>query len=175
MGVFFVAGVHGVGKTTTCQQAAQALGVPFFTASGLIKEEKATAIAERGKAVADIGGNQELLIRGIKRVLAESTGKVILDGHFTLFTSSGRIEPVAADVFRAMHVDRVVIFHDEPAAISARVKDRDGEIRTPDEIAHHQKAELAHGNLVCAELGLPILLLKAFDNYGLGQALELWR
>jgi len=94
MGVIFVAGVHAVGKTTACTHAARTLSIAHYTASSLIKAEKASAIPEWGKVVADIEGNQNLLIRGVRRVLLENRGRIILDGHFTLPNAKGDIEAI---------------------------------------------------------------------------------
>ena len=66
MGVIFVAGIHGVGKTTASNHAAGILCMGCYTASELIKLERASAIPTSGKAVADIDGNQMLLIRGVR-------------------------------------------------------------------------------------------------------------
>lgn len=174
MGVIFVAGVHAVGKTTACTHAARALRLVHFTASGLIKAEKASAIPETGKVVADIEGNQKLLIRGVQRALLANSGRIILDGHFTLSTVNGEIEAIGIDVFRALVLDHVVVYHDEPAAIAARLSQRDGAIRHADAIAHHQDAELATARAVTAELGIPLRLLSAFDSISLVEIVRKW-
>lgn len=172
MGVIFVAGVHAVGKTTACSEATQKLGISHFTASGLIKAERSSAIPERGKVVADIEGNQVLLIRGVQRVLADNQCQFLLDGHFTLPNREGRIEPIDIEVFRAIDLDMAIVFHDEPEAIAARLNARDGEKRVPDAIADHQRAELLHARMVAMELGVPLVLLAAFDSMGLIQAID---
>lgn len=172
MGVIFVAGVHAVGKTTACEHVARTLNLVHYTASGLIKAEKASAIPERGKVVADIEGNQNLLIRGVRRVLQENMGRIILDGHFTLPNFDGQIEAIGLYVFRALVLDVVVVFHDEPAAIATRLSQRDGESRHPDAIAHHQNMELATARSVATELHVPLLLLPAFDSSSLVEAIQ---
>lgn len=174
MGVIFVAGVHAVGKTTACTHAARNTKLVHFTASSLIKAEKASAIPETGKAVADLEGNQDLLIRGVQRSLLENNGRIILDGHFTLPTFNGQIEAIGLDVFRALTLEYVVVYHDEPAAIAARLCQRDGETRHADAIAHHQDAELAAARAVTAELGLPLRLLAAFDSISLIKVISQW-
>lgn len=175
MGVIFVAGVYAVGKTTACTQAAQISGIPHFTASGLIKTEKSSAIPEHGKVVADIGGNQALLIRGVQRVLAENQHRIILDGHFTLPNIDGRIEAIDIEVFRAIDLETAIVYHDEPEAIAARLDARDGDKRSPSAIADHQRAELAHARTVASKLGVPLVLLAAFDSSGLIQAMDSMR
>jgi adenylate kinase len=174
MGVIFVAGVHAVGKTTACAHAAASLQLVHYAASSLIKAEKASAIPEQGKAVSDVGGNQELLIRGIGKACERHRGRIILDGHFTLAKPDGQIENIALDVFRAIALDGIAVFHDKPTDIAMRLQLRDGEIWKPDSIAQHQDAELAHANLVATELNVPLKLLRAFDSDGLMSAIASW-
>ena len=174
MGVIFVAGVHAVGKTTACTQAAGSLGLVHYAASSLIKAEKASAIPKQGKAVTDVNGNQELLICGVEKACERHQGRIILDGHFTLSKPDGQIEAIALDVFRAIALDGVVVFQDKPADIVMRLKLRDGEIRNPDAIARHQNAELTHAKFVSRELNVPLKLLPAFDADGLTYTIANW-
>lgn len=174
MGVIFVAGVHAVGKTTACEEAARICAVPHYSASGLIKSEKQAAIPERGKVVKDIEGNQELLVRGTRRVLAESAGRVLLDGHFTLPNQAGEIEKIEFDVFHLLSLDCAVVYQDDPKEIANRLAERDGEVRSVELIAHHQSEELVHAENVSSQLGVPLVLLDAFDAAGLIKALSKW-
>jgi adenylate kinase len=174
MGVIFVAGVHAVGKTTACTHAAGALGIAHYTASGLIKAEKATAISAKGKAVADVEGNQNLLIRSAEKARMRHQGRILLDGHFTLATHEGRIESIAVGVFRSLILDGLVVYHDDPLAIAARLNQRDGEALRTDLVAQHQEAELEHAHIVAAELRIPLRLLAAFDASGLVASIMEW-
>lgn len=174
MGVIFVGGVYAVGKTTACTHVARTMNISHHTASSLIKAEKANAIPGEGKVVADIADNQNLLIRGVQRALMENGGKVLLDGHFTLPNREGQIEQIAIEVFKALDIRAVVVLHDEPDAIAARFVARDGVSLSVDIVAQHQRAELAHAQAVCEELGIPLMLLDAFDAEGLTQAVEQW-
>jgi len=174
MGVIFVAGVHGVGKTTACTYAVRSFGLAHYSASGLIKSEKANSIPEKGKAVSDVEGNQALLIRGVKKACEQHQGRIILDGHFTLLKPDGRIELVSIEVFSSLSLNGIVVYHDEPAAIAERLHRRDGENYHVDVIARHQDSELAHAKFVAAELGLSIDILSAFDSDTLIATISRW-
>lgn len=174
MGVIFVGGVYAVGKTTACTDASTKSGVAHFTASRLIKEAKATAIPNKGKIVADIADNQRLLINGVSHALVENGGRIILDGHFTFPMSDGSITRIDVNVFRALGTIGVVMYHDDPVAISSRFRKRDGELHTADVIKDHQNAELNHARHVTDQLRVPIVLLNAFDSAGLVEAIEQW-
>ncbi len=174
MGVIFVAGVHGVGKTTACACAVRALGLAHYSASGLIKSEKADSIPVQGKAVTDVEGNQALLIRGAGKACVKHQGRIILDGHFTLMKADGRIEEVAVDVFRSLSLNGIVVYHDEPTAIAERLHRRDGESYHVDVIARQQDSEVAHAQFIAAELDLPIEILSAFDSDALIATISRW-
>jgi len=54
MKVIFVAGIHAVGKSSACKLLSSETGTPHYTASQIIREEKASAISEDSKLVTDV-------------------------------------------------------------------------------------------------------------------------
>lgn len=174
MGIIFVAGVHAVGKTTACIHTASLLSLAHYSASDLIRSEKASAISQSGKAVIDVENNQALLIRGAHKAFEQHCGQFILDGHFTLLKPDGEIEAISVDVYRALFLDGIVVYHDEPKAIAERLKDRDKAISDPATIDRHQRFELERAHLVATELSITIRLLEAFDGTGLVQLVPEW-
>lgn len=174
MGVIFVSGIHGVGKTTACTNAASALGLAHYSASGLIKSERANAIPEQGKAVSDVIGNQTLLMRGVERACGQHNGRIILDGHFTLAKLDGRIEAIAVEVFSSLSLDGIVVYHDEPVEIVERLRRRDGDSYSVGTVARHQEHELAHAQLIAAELDLALEMLSAFNSDALIATISRW-
>jgi adenylate kinase len=166
--VVFVGGVHGVGKSTCCAQVAQLDGCLHVTASEIIRRERAQAIASAGKLVADVDGNQELLIRGFHAFRQQAgTSPILLDGHFAMRNGLGGIQSVSVDVFTSLGIDRVVCLTDEPSAIAARVRQRDGTAPPDREVAELQDAELQHGRNIAATLAIPFMLLQGGDIEGL--------
>ena len=168
MTVVFVGGVHGVGKSTYCAEVAQATGCLHVTASAIIRRERAEAIAASGKLVADVEGNQSLLIRGVRSLRSEmGATSILLDGHFAMRDGGGHIQAVAVDVFRALGIGHLVCLADEPHLIAARMAQRDGETPTERDIAVLQDAELKNARLVAAVLGMPFTLLRSAHREGL--------
>jgi adenylate kinase len=88
MKVILVAGVHGVGKSTKCREASQKLGIASYTASQIIKDEKASPIPTLVKYVEDLDENQRFLIQGISKLPDGEC--ILLDGHLTLFIEKSR-------------------------------------------------------------------------------------
>ncbi len=116
-GIIFVAGIHGVGKTTCCEKASVRTGLPFHTASEIIRSEKSSAIEQNTKSVADVKGNQELLLIGIQRKLDLGQFKFFLDGHFTIKNARQEIEVIPVKVFESICIKGIVVYHDNPTDI----------------------------------------------------------
>jgi adenylate kinase len=170
----FVGGVFAVGKTTACKAAATQTGFMHATASSLIKAERFDAIPNQGKAVLDIAENQRLLIRAVDRLREHQAHGIVIDGHFTIPNSSGNLDAIPSDVFLAMNVTAMVVYQDNPAAIATRVATRDDQHWGSDSIASHQDREISHARMVAKTLGIPLLILDAFDSDGLADALRQW-
>ena len=170
MGTIFVAGVHAVGKTTCCMAATKQLGYPHFSASEIIKAEKSSAVTSDSKEVRDVTENQQLLIRGVDKILNQGKRCFFLDGHFTLLDAKRQIQAVDVAVFAQLRIDSVVVYQDDPKHIQARLKERDNRFYDAELIAIHQNAELAHAEIVSLALQIPIIHLHAFDSSGLIQS-----
>lgn len=173
MKVIFVAGIHAVGKSTACKAISGKFGISHFTVSQIISEERATAIAENSKLVADVDGNQKLLIHGVSR--RWDAGRCLLDGHFTMRRKSdGEIQPIHVDVFRELRIAGVVLFIDRPEQISKRMYERDGAALPVEMFHEHQEAELVHAKFVASSLERPMVVLQAFDIDNMLKAVKSW-
>jgi adenylate kinase len=150
----FVGGVHGVGKTTFCKSLVAKIGYEHVTASQLIKEQRATAISST-KEVADIADNQKLLLTALAQ-RRESGGVLLLDGHFTLITQTGDIQEIDKQVFANIAPNAIIMLHDTPEAIAARLMQRDDVTISIDSISHRQAKEITHGQAIAAYLGIVI-------------------
>jgi len=173
MNIIFVAGIHGVGKTTGCKAVSEEFGIPHFSASQIIKGERSSAVDEKSKLVADVDENQRLLIRGVSRVLER--GRFLLDGHFTMRRKSdGGIEAIHVDVFRELNIGGVVLYTDDPEEISRRMHARDGVLLPVEMLRSHQDVEVAHAKFVATTLSLPLVILQAFDIVGTVNVVRDW-
>ena len=175
MGVIFVAGVHGVGKSTCCSAARDALSVSYFSASEIIRAEMVSAIDVRSKIVRDIAGNQDLLVRGIEAQLDLAASSFLLDGHFTVIGAKKEIVDVSIDIFRRLRLDAVVVYRDKPESILLRMIERDGICNQVAHIEAHQNAELSHAHRVASILQIPFVCLEAFNFEGLQEVIrKIW-
>ena len=172
MKTVFVGGVHGVGKSTCCKEAAATCQWLHATASDLIRKQRADAVAAVGKLVADVDGNQQLLPRGLNELRATSScARIVLDGHFALRGGDSTIQRLPVFVFSALRLDGLVCFTDEPSSIAARIRERDGQQVDVSAVAALQQVELAHAKEVANVLGITLAVLPAFDKVRLSRLL----
>ena len=164
--MIFLGGVHGVGKSSMCAEAAQVIGLTVFGASAIIRAERQVPSIDSRTAVSNVAGNQELLIQGVRKRVPKSSGHFVLDGHFALRTLDSAIERIDPAVFLTLGIDHFICIQDHPRAIAARLLERDGAMHAVDEIAALQSAELDHAAYVSRELKIRLDVLQAFDRDG---------
>lgn len=172
MTMIFLGGVHGVGKTSICAEVVANFGLKVVGASAIIRAEREYPSSDTRTAVSNVGGNQDLLVRGVQRLVADAPGRYIMDGHFALRTLAGSIEEIDADVFRAIEVSGLLCLVDDPAAIAQRLAARDGEVHDVISISQLQAAELGSAESVARTLGLGLKVVQAFDSRAFEDALR---
>jgi adenylate kinase len=159
--IVFVAGIHGVGKTSFCQLLANRLSLEHTSASTLIKRAKQQDLLH-GKAVENVSANQDVLITALTRYHWSSPA-LLLDGHFCLLTTERKIQPIPLLTFRLMHPSSVILLVDEEEVIQQRLQERDQVTYPLDFLVDFQLAERNHAQTVCQELAIPLLTTTS-DN-----------
>jgi len=147
----FFAGVHGVGKTTACQQFWEPVGFHCATASAIIKAAKGDV--NSSKRVSDVKANQSLLVEGVAK-LRSTSSRLLIDGHFVIINHLGETERIDLAVFKQLNPSVIVCLRDDPAAISRRLHERDDQPPSID-VAALQEAEIAHAGWIAEQLVLP--------------------
>ncbi len=156
----FLAGVHGVGKTYLASQLPKTLGLMHTSASKLINEERTMPNWGADKRVSDVNANQVALTAAVQRHNAAGT-RLLLDGHFVLLNAQGELTRLGTEVFESLNLDGVVLLEDDPNVIAMRIRERDGREAGIDHIVEFITAERSQAQMVCNELGIPHLILKA--------------
>lgn len=85
-GTIFIAGAHGVSKTSLVNRVSDSLGIPSYTASDLINMGDDQRLSPSTKVVIEPNNNQEVLIQTMNDLL-EHMPPLLVDGHTALFTS----------------------------------------------------------------------------------------
>jgi len=168
MNVLFVGGVHGVGKSTSCETVAARHQCLHVRASDVIRQQKASAAPVGTKLVENVDANQCLLLRGFEQVKrTASTGPILLDGHFVLRDLDGAIQRLPTSVFAGLGLTGLLCFEDDPLSIATRMNERDQTTVDVDDIASLQAEELRHARDIASALALNLKVLHAFDVGGL--------
>lgn len=154
----FLAGVHGVGKTTLCRTTLEPTGFHCVSASSIIKSRAGEVCYK--KSVEAIDDNQRKLIKGVDSLRLEYT-RLVIDGHFALLNKERQVEKISVSVFREMRPDLIILLHDAATEIATRLSLRDGEKWDPDLIERLQNEERSHAKWVAADLNVRLEVLSS--------------
>lgn len=149
--MIFISGIHGVGKSYFCNIVKEKLGIKSYSASTLIAEAKKQSFSP-DKLVSGIDENQLYLLAAVNR-LRESDENFILDGHFCLLNTDGKVVRIGVETFTTLKPDTIILLTEKPEVIAARRKERDGVELNLSEIQHFQNAETLYAQKVAQLLG----------------------
>ena len=162
-GIYFFAGIYGVGKSTLCQKLSQITSIPFYSAGDLISEINGEMYGAN-KAVKDKNKNQDILISAVDHKL-ETVSPLILAGHFCIFDKEQNVEVLPEYVFKGLHILQVILLEASIERICSNIKNRDAKdyrldaLKAIKEREHHQACKVAK------ELEVPFLIHEMhFDS-----------
>ncbi|EIU1446430.1 TPA: ATP-binding protein [Pseudomonas aeruginosa] len=122
--MLFVSGIHGSGKTTFCAGLSEALGIPTYSASALIKAWRKSQSWSEDKKASQINVNQHALISAVAEV-KQRVPFFILDGHFVLLSSDGLATNVDFTVFDKLGITGIILVQSPPETVAERLNARD--------------------------------------------------
>ena len=124
MGIIFVAGCYGVGKSTLLEKLSEETKIPHFSAGMLISENNQELYGPN-KYVADKKSNQAILIEQIEQKL-KNFPQFFLDGHFCIFKKGNIPDILPLDDLAQMHFEKIFLLEAAPSQILKNLKKRDG-------------------------------------------------
>lgn len=124
MGVYFLAGIYGVGKSTLGDELSRQMNMPFFSAGDLISEVNGE-IYGANKVVADKDKNQNILAQRVSR-LFKNYPEILLAGHFCIVNSKGKVDPLPESVFGELGIEKIILLEADTAQIADHLSCRDG-------------------------------------------------
>ena len=154
MGVLFLAGIYGVGKSTLGETLSQRQGIPFYSAGDLISQVNGE-IYGANKVVVDKVGNQDILAMQIERLLKQYD-RILLAGHFCIVNKRGEVDCLPQDAFKNLHLDRIILLEAEEGQILDHLRARDAKKYSPELIASLMQTEREMAYAVSSELNRPI-------------------
>ena len=156
--MILLAGIHGVGKTTFCNDIAKSLGIKYYIASQLIEENSNIKI-NRDKKVNNISHNQRILEAVLNKIQKENT-HFILDGHFCLINADGEIERIDIEIFKRINPSAIIVITADTEVIMLRNKERFSLDMTEEFVENFQKEEIKYAIYVGHNLNIPVKILK---------------
>lgn len=139
MGIIFVAGMYGVGKSTLCEKLSQKLNIPFYSAGDLISKKNGERYGAN-KAVADKEKNQNILVEEVENLLTLHP-QIILAGHFCIFNKANIVEQIPEEVFFNLHIEKILLLEADEAIVQSNLRKRDNRKYSITELAALKAAE----------------------------------
>jgi adenylate kinase len=157
MNLYFMGGIHGVGKTTYCRTLSSQLGIRHLTAGELILEGRAQPV---GKTVANIDENQARLLAALD-ARRNTPEPLLLDGHFCLLEADLRVVAIPCKIFQRIAPTRLLLMEADSADVESRLRQRDGKTHDREFIEAFAREERAHAAAVSQALRIPLKHIDA--------------
>lgn len=150
MKIIFIAGIHGVGKTTFCKKKNFK---NVYTASDLIKRYKNI----KNKFTNKIFENQEILLEAIAQIEEK---EIYLDGHFCLLDSYGNINELPLELYEKLDISKIILLIADPLEIKKRLEKRDKIKYNSTLLKKFQEKEIERAKYVSEKLNIKLKILK---------------
>lgn len=160
--IIFIGGIHGVGKTTLSKKISEELSFKHYSASELIARLRSENMAI-DKRVNNVAENQNLLLEAIKKYL-NAEEYYLLDGHFCLLNSFGKITRIGTDTFRDLGLNSIMVLVDEEAEILKRLTARDNIQYDLTLLKEFQKEEISYAKEIAKDIGVKCKIINTKSN-----------
>ena len=161
-GIYFVAGVYGVGKSTICQKLSEMSSIPFYSAGDLISEVNGE-IYGANKVVKNKERNQDILLAAVEPKL-QSVSSIILAGHFCIFDKDLNVELLPEYVFDQLHISKLILLEAAIEQIDNNIQKRDTKKYSIDAIKAIKNLEHIQACKVAEKLKVPFLIYEMQFN-----------
>ena len=155
--LIFIGGIHGVGKGTICHKICEQTGFVHITASEVLRWNEISK--PDNKKVENIKSTQDRLISGLGKALKKNEN-YLLDGHFCLFNSEGKIEKVPMETFEKIAPKLIAIVTNEIDLIKKRLEKRNNKGYDFDLLKSMQTSEIKYAQQISSKLKVPFVEIK---------------
>ncbi|CAD0003880.1 ATP-binding protein [Flavobacterium salmonis] len=152
--IYFIGGIHGVGKGTICKEIASKTRLIHITASQVLKWEEISD--SDNKLVKDINSSQDRLIKNLKNLIKKDE-IYLLDGHFCLLNSDSIPCRINEDTFDQINPKAITIVIDDVEKIAKRLKSRDGKIYNIQILNELQEMEIEYAKYLSDKYSIPYI------------------
>lgn len=150
----FIAGVYGTGKSTLCTALSERLHIPTFSAGDLISVINGEQYGAN-KAVTDKYINQILLATRVQELNREYE-RIILAGHFCIFSSRDCVEVLPESVYHGLNITRIVLLEADVQTVITNLKRRDGRDYSEERVSALSSKEREQSERVSRQLKCPL-------------------
>ena len=154
----FIAGVHGVGKSTFSQRYLLPHGLYCTSASSIIRQNDGDVTKD--KKTNHIADNQTKLLRGLNAI-RKNYCDIALDGHFTLINGEHKIDPIPTQTFQDIKPDGIIVLRCPAAIIAERLRQRDATSWSVSFIDRFQKKETSTALSFARDNNIPFLIVDS--------------
>lgn len=169
MKTVFVSGIHGVGKNYLCDHIVDALGIPHYGASALIKEFNASLVAT-DKSVRDVSVNQDALVCQYKQL--PDAPVIIMDGHTCLLKNGIEIERIPLSTFEQLDICSIILVSASVDIVVERMEKRDGVAHNEVLIRQMLDVEQQYSKEIAKHLHVQMLEVESTKK-GIQQSIDL--
>lgn len=159
--IIFIGGIHGVGKSTICQDICRKIEIEYLSASKLLKWTEKN-MDSSSKKVNDIPNTQNQLITALKQIVRHDK-LYLLDGHYCLFNSNNDVECIPVDTFKEIGPIAFYLILGDTTEIIKNLEERDSTLYKIHLLDQLQDCEKAHANHLSKTLDVPIEVYKNSD------------
>ncbi|WP_433811387.1 ATP-binding protein [Flavobacterium johnsoniae] len=170
--IIFVGGIHGVGKSTICQEICNDLELGYLSASDLINWQKLNSDFQN-KTVHNIIQTQDRLILALENNIKKDL-YYVLDGHYCLLNKENTIVNIPLQTFKLINPCSLNVILGNSIEIKDRLEKRDGRIYSLDLLEKLQENELNYAKYLSKNLGVSLNigtqndyseLIRWFNNF----------
>jgi adenylate kinase len=164
MEYIFLAGVHGVGKSTLLNRINADCPIVYASVSDLIRKA-GKKIAASNKLTDGIDENQQLWKSELFNLSVPESKILILDGHFSLINKDNAVERLSFDTFAGTNMNKIILKRESPLIIKERLEKRDNVKWDINKIMEFQKIEEEQAVSYSIQKGIPIFIFDQEKMY----------
>ena len=152
--IYFIGGIHGVGKGTICKEITSRTNLSHITASEVLKWNEISLL--ENKLVENISSTQDRLIYGLENLIVESK-EYLLDGHFCLLNSFGVPSKINEETFDIINPKIILVVIDDVQKIIERLESRDHKKYDVEVLTELQEMEIEYGKYLSKKYCVPYI------------------
>ncbi len=153
--IYFLGGIHGVGKGTLSKKLSHLFDIRPLSASEVLKWNDFSS--EKNKTVKNFNTTQERLLYNLDRVTSPKKS-YLLDGHFTLLNAEEIPKKIDSCTFYSINPKAIIVITGNVNEISERLMKRDGKLYPPTLLDKMQELEVEHASKISENLKIPIII-----------------